>query len=124
MASRLTATAIFGVVTPTLSLAQAYATTGDFYGCTWYNRNCDMEPVTQECYACVDNWGQYRAGACSHLVVSSDENWNAIYAGYPYSCSGDWWNRTPAVGLAGQYCVAYRTGYHQALLPLVVRQSP
>ena len=89
--------------------AQAYATTGDFYGCKWYNRNCDMDSVTQECYTCLDNYNPNPTqGACTNLVMNSEEGWNAINAGYNHSCMSDWWNRKPSVGIAGQFCVAYR----------------
>ena len=92
-------------------LAQAYVVTGNFYGCNWYNRNCDMDPVTQECYTCLDDWGSGRMnnGTCSHLIVETSDYiaWG-IYGPYDFSCSSDWWNRTPGVGINGQNCVAYR----------------
>ena len=92
------------------TVAQAYVTTGNFYGCRWYNRNCDMDPITQECYECRDNWaaGRVNSGTCSHFVANGDRWANGIYEPYEYSCSGDWWNHAPSVGITGQYCVAYR----------------
>ena len=82
-------------VQSTSSRAQAYATTGNFYGCRWYNDNCNMSPGTQQCYECFDdhNIDGPRPGTCSHLVMRAEEIWNAIYEGYNHSCSGDWWNR-------------------------------
>lgn len=102
-------------VNSTDDISQSYRATGNFYGCLWYNRNCDMAPVTQECYECLDNGGRMIAGTCSHMVTSGPPT-----EAYKRSCNFDWWNTAPSVGIAGQYCVAYRTAF-QVYLPLIIR---
>jgi len=108
-------------VTSTDLLSQAYVVTGNFYGCKWFNRNCDMDPTTQTCSSCIDDWGRSNKGTCSHLVVETTDyqQWG-IYDPYQYSCSSDWWNQTPGVGINGQNCVAYRgIDYLHFYLPMV-----
>jgi hypothetical protein len=90
-------------------LAQAYIASGNFYGCKWFNTGCDMDPITQTCFSCPDPWGRINQGTCSHLIQDAvnTERW-AIYAPYSFSCSYDWWNQTPSLGIDGNHCVAYR----------------
>ncbi len=103
-------------------LAQAYVTSGNFYGCTWFNTNCDMDPTTQTCFSCLDPWGRTASGTCSHLIQDavSNERWG-IYTPYNFSCSYDWWNQTPSLGIDGKHCVAYRNQNNESAvyLPLV-----
>lgn len=117
-------------VNSTVLFAQAYIASGNFYGCKWFNRNCDMDPVTQNCFSCLDPWGRQSQGTCSHLIQDavSNERWG-IYTPYNFSCSFDWWNQTPALGLNGQHCVAYRPQNSEPVqepfqfLPLIIYSS-
>jgi hypothetical protein len=108
-------------VSSTPATAQAYATSGNFYGCTWYNANCNMDSATQACYTCLDNHNPWLSrGTCSHLPISQAED--GIYRGYYASCAGDWWNRTPSVGIVGKFCVAYRNADRFGVyLPLILK---
>lgn len=95
-------------VTSTDSESMGYAATGNYYGCTWYNRNCDMGE-NQVCHTCTDAYGQSTQGTCTHIVLESGDTWNVINVPYGLSCGTDWWNRNPSVGTNGSYCMAYRT---------------
>ncbi len=75
---------------------QIYRMTGDFYGCVWWNRNCDFDG---ECHLCYS--GYSLEGTCPWLGWA-----NADYT-YPYICSFDWWNTAPSLGNNGTHCVAY-----------------
>jgi hypothetical protein len=90
-------------VTSSSNQGEAYAATGNFYGCTWYNRNCDAR-----CSTCADNYGQQTMGTCSHFEIGGPSAWDAIYNAYSGSCGGDWWNRAPSLGLTNRYCLAYK----------------
>ena len=81
---------------------EVYRMTGNYYGCKWYNRNCDMGPGGG-CKTCKDNWhpNAPTKGTCTHLISTADLT-------YCHKCSYDWWNTAPAVGTTGSYCVAYR----------------
>ncbi len=81
---------------------EVYRMTGNFYGCKWFNRNCDMTPGGG-CSKCKDNYhpNAPTRGSCTHLVHAADFK-------YCHKCSYDWWNTAPAVGTSGSYCVAYR----------------
>ena len=48
--------------------SRVYRMTGNFYGCIWYNRNCDQSGLT--CNKCKDNYhpNPSTSGTCTHLV--------------------------------------------------------
>ncbi|MCF7846349.1 MAG: hypothetical protein K9L85_03865 [Candidatus Peribacteraceae bacterium] len=75
--------------------------TGNFYGCVYYNRNCDQSGNT--CYVCKDNYGPNppNNGTCDHQSAGPNET-------YPYVCNFDWWNTAPSLGINGQNCVAFK----------------
>ncbi len=106
-------------ISSTTNFAQAYYTSGEVYGCYWFNRNCDMDIHARECYSCLDNLGRESRGTCSHRVGIGNpnacgyphNNGDSIYCGYEWNCNHDWWNKAPSLGIAGKYCVAYRDIY-------------
>jgi hypothetical protein len=95
-------------VTSSTASSTGYAATGNFYGCKWYNRNCDMDG-SNNCSVCTDNYDQQTQGTCTHMVLTSEDSWNAIDSAYNLRCDYDWWNRNPSIGANGLYCMAYRT---------------
>lgn len=82
-----------------------YKLTGNYYGCTWYNMNCNFDGA---CHVC--SGGQ---GTCPWY--DADPYWTNDYHdgdnngdyGYEWDCEGEWWNRAPSVGANGNHCMAY-----------------
>ncbi|MCP4893199.1 MAG: hypothetical protein GY911_05235 [Actinomycetales bacterium] len=79
---------------------EVWRMTGNFFGCTWWNGNCNMAS-DGSCSICQDNLNQTIGGTCSHMVGGPD-------GVYPWACF-HWWNSAPSLGTGGQWCVAYRT---------------
>jgi hypothetical protein len=101
--------------------AQVYRLTGNYYGCKWYNDNCDQSGAT--CSICTDDSNQTIGGTCDHLLGSPGarysytpgsqacncESCNACTeTDLNYTCSTHWWNTAPSLGSNGSFCVAYR----------------
>ena len=82
-----------------------YRMTGNYYGCFWYNRNCDMDS-SGNCSTCYDNYGQWISGACTHIDGSPDSDY--YHGANSWGCANHWWNSGPSLGTNGTYCVAYR----------------
>jgi hypothetical protein len=82
-----------------------YRMTGNYYGCYWYNRNCDMDS-SGNCSWCNDNYGQWQWGACTHIDGGSDANY--YHGANSWGCANHWWNSGPSLGTNGTSCVAYR----------------
>lgn len=79
------------------SEGSVYRMTGNYYGCTWFNRNCDFNGT---CRQCSDPIGQFQSGTCPYFAGSPG-------ASYPHDCGFDWWNEGPSIGSAGHHVVAY-----------------
>jgi hypothetical protein len=77
-----------------------YYATGNFFGCNYYNRKCDMSG--HECHNCYDGFNLNQSpGTCAHQVKEPDFAWRA-------DCAASGWNVAPTVGLTGRFCVCYR----------------
>jgi len=77
----------------------AYRMTGNYYGCRWYNNNCDFNGV---CRTCHDGYNTNPSwGTCPWLHAGMSDR-------YPYDCHFEWWNSAPSLGSDGTHCVAYR----------------
>lgn len=74
-----------------------YRMTGNYYGCIWFNGNCNFNGA---CRKCNDPLGQFQPGTCPYMPGSPTEN-------YPHNCGFDWWNAGPSLGSEGHHLVAY-----------------
>jgi len=94
-----------------------YKITGNYYGCYWYNRNCEFDG---ECHGCIDDWGELKMGTCPWLerLAPGDIGPDDTYSG---ACDWDWWNRAPSIGANGTHCVAY---YRIGVQPPIVKWRP
>ena len=87
-------------------LDRVYHASGDLYGCTWWNRNCDFNG---ECHQCLDNFNRPDTpGTCPWLgEVGTWGDRATADTAYCHRCGADWWNRSPSLGNNGTHCIAY-----------------
>jgi len=77
-----------------------YYATGNYFGCSYYNRKCDMSGY--DCHNCYDGFNlDQTPGTCAHQVAEPEYTWQG-------DCSSSGWNVAPTVGLTGRFCLCYR----------------
>jgi hypothetical protein len=97
-------------VRSTFRPGEAYAVTGNFYGCKWYNGKCNTpmdQNMTIECSCCHGYRQENNFGQCTHMPADAN-------VGYNYKCGFDWWNHAPSLGANGKYCVAFREPFDRS----------
>ena len=87
-------------------------TTGNFMGCYWYNRNCDMNVAKNECKKCTCyKPGNSCAGTCSRLRYSPNSAYraNSKTSHFAYNrCRSHWWHTAPSIGYNGRNCACFK----------------
>eukprot|EP00049_Salpingoeca_infusionum_P008917 m.148221 g.148221 ORF g.148221 m.148221 type:complete len:612 (-) comp14171_c0_seq1:250-2085(-) len=89
------------------SIGKAYYQTGNYHGCYYYNRRCDMGS-DGVCLACTSNYGTTSAGACVFRPTGVDSAYraSASQSHYAYNnCQSHWWHSAPSLGGSGRGCV-------------------
>ena len=86
--------------------AQAYAATGNFYGCRWGNDHCP-------CGTCVDPdlpSSGTTPGECPHLLIDDNNDAALFVPTAPNACAAGTLHRhlAPSIGVTGTFAVAYR----------------
>eukprot|EP00040_Diaphanoeca_grandis_P023807 m.130035 g.130035 ORF g.130035 m.130035 type:complete len:563 (+) comp29452_c0_seq1:101-1789(+) len=91
-------------------------TSGNYIGCFWHNRHCDMDLHSNACGVCLDGRNPKETlGACTHLRKSpktayrtSTESYFAFRNCAQVPPEGHWWHVSPSIGTNGKNCACYR----------------
>jgi len=80
-----------------------YYITGDYFGCGYLNTKCGENPTTANCSICDEGkLGTPSHSSCRHWALEADYS-------YAYDCATGNWCVAPTIGIAGNYCVCYRS---------------